>query len=92
MTSFVVNDDAATSEEDEMNDEDATLADDLLDEVGSEADAGEADEMEGFGHLSDDAVKEDEKEEPEKTDEDTAPLEDDAGEVDYDKFDDVDEL
>lgn len=77
-------------EPEELNDEDATLADDLLDEVAAD-DIEEDEVMEGFGILSDKDVAE-ETEEKENEDEEDAELEDDAEDVDFDTFDDVDEL
>jgi hypothetical protein len=77
-------------------DEEATLADDILDEVEEESIPVEEDEMEGFGHLVDlgDKDKKDEKEteEDENSEEGDAPLEEDAEDVDFDTFDDVDEM
>ncbi|MFN3188236.1 MAG: hypothetical protein ACK42D_01690 [Candidatus Paceibacteria bacterium] len=76
----------------ELNDDEATLADDLLDEVS--ADDTSDDLLEGFGVLPD-ATTDEEEEETEEKDEledDTESLEDDAEDVDFDLFDDVDEL
>jgi hypothetical protein len=76
----------------EDEEEGTSLADDLLDEVGDdEEDLGEEDEIAGFGHISDDDTKE---EEPKGDDEDSdaEELEEDAEDVDYDTFDDVDEM
>lgn len=86
---FVTNDEIEDAEE--INDEDATLADDLLDEVG--ADEVEDDAVEGFGILPE-VEEEDEEEEKEKDEfgDETSELEDDAEDVDFDTFDDVDEL
>ncbi len=71
------------------DDEEATLADDLLDEVGD--DAVEADEeIEGFGLLAEEEVAEEEEEKDDEDDE--ATLDEDAEDVDFDTFDDVDEL
>ncbi len=80
------------NEEDIMDDEDATLADDLLDEVGDEEDEIDP-SLEGFGILPEAETKdedEEEKDEDEISDEES--LEEDAEEVDYDRFDDVDEM
>lgn len=76
----------------ELNDDEATLADDLLDEVSG--DDSSDDLLEGFGTLPETTDGEDEEESEEKDDlEDEAEsLEDDAEDVDYDLFDDVDEL
>lgn len=82
--------DDETEELEELNDEDATLADDLLDEVAAD-DIEEDDAMEGFGILSEKEVAED-VEEKEEDEEEDAELEDDAEDVDFDTFDDVDEL
>ena len=73
-------------------DEEATLADDILDEVEEEvADVIEPGDLEGFGLIAETAdveeVAEDEKEE-----EGDVPLEEDAEDVDFDTFDDVDEM
>ncbi len=73
-------------------DEEATLADDILDEVEEEvADVIEPGNLEGFGLIAETAdveeVAEDEKEE-----EGDVPLEEDAEDVDFDTFDDVDEM
>jgi len=75
----------------EINDEEATLADDLLDEVSGDDTADDL--LEGFGVLPD-ATEEEEEEVEEKDDleDDTESLEDDAEDVDFDLFDDVDEL
>ncbi|HMO77602.1 MAG TPA: hypothetical protein PKA42_00405 [Candidatus Paceibacterota bacterium] len=75
-------------EEENPDDEEATLAEDLLDEVGEEAVAD--DELEGFGLITPELEKEEEEEE--KIDEDEAILDEDAEDVDFDTFDDVDEL
>lgn len=90
ISNFAKNDDEV-EEPDELNDEDATLADDLLDEVGAD-EAEEDDAMEGFGILTE---KESSDEEPVEKDEDEegdAELEDDAEDVEFDAFDDIDEL
>jgi hypothetical protein len=89
ISNFSRNDDDV-DEPEELNDEDATLADDLLDEVAAD-DIEEDDAMEGFGILSEKEVAED-VEEKEDDEEGDAELEDDAEDVDFDTFDDVDEL
>jgi hypothetical protein len=89
ISNFSRNDDEV-EEPEELNDEDATLADDLLDEVAAD-DIEEDDVMEGFGILSEKEVAED-VEEKEDDEEGDAELEDDAEDVDFDTFDDVDEL
>lgn len=74
-------------------DEDATLTDDVLDEVeGDVEDSADNTEMEGFGLVSDE--KEDGKNFDEKEDEDESDeaLEDEEEDVDFDTFDDVDEM
>jgi len=74
----------------DTNDEDASLGDDVLDEVAGEEQDDTDDDTEGFGHIEEKDVKEPSEEEDEEED-DTA-LEDDAEDVDYDSFDDVDEM
>ena len=90
MTNNFVKNDDDIEEPEELNDEDATLADDLLDEVGAD-EVEEDDVMEGFGILSEKEVAEDEEEKDEDEDGD-AELEDDAEDVEFDAFDDIDEL
>jgi hypothetical protein len=87
---FVKNDDDI-EEPDELNDEDATLADDLLDEVGADELEDEDDAMEGFGILTEKEVAED-VEEKDEDEEGDAELEDDAEDVEFDAFDDIDEM
>ena len=72
----------------DMDDEEASLGDDVLDEVAGEDEVD--DSTEGFGLIdeSDDEDEEDDEEEDDAADE----LEDDAEDVDYDSFDDVDEM
>ncbi len=75
-------------------DEDASLDDDLLAEVSeTEEDLGE-DELAGFGHISETAEESDEEEEDDEEEETSADeeLEDDAEDVDFDTFDDIDEM
>ena len=79
-----------TEDPEELNDEDATLADDLLDEVAAE-EVEEDDVLEGFGILTEKEVSEEEPEKDEDDDGD-AELEDDAEDVEFDTFDDIDEL
>jgi hypothetical protein len=76
-------------DEEEMGDEDATLADDLLDEIDDEEVVDEA--LEGFGIIDEDSDEEDDEEDDGLDDEDES-LEDDAEDVDYDRFDDIDEM
>jgi hypothetical protein len=83
-----------SDEEEELEapeDEEAALADDLLDEVGDDA-VGVADDMEGFGLLTEEDVSEEEEKEKEDEDEDEATLDEDAEDVDFDTFDDIDEM
>jgi len=80
-----LNDLSELDEPEEINDDDATLADDLLDEIdGAET---EDDALEGFG-----LVEEDDEEEEEEEEKEEESLEDDAEDVDYDRFDDIDEM
>lgn len=74
----------------ELDDDEATLADDLLDEVAGE-DSEDDDVIEGFGILPIKEEDDDEEEKPEDEEGD-AELEDDAEDVEFDTFDDVDEL
>jgi len=76
----------------ELNDDEATLADDLLDEVSGDDTADDL--LEGFGVLPDATAgeKEEEVEEKDYLEDDTESLEDDAEDVDFDVFDDIDEL
>jgi len=89
ISNFAKNDDEI-EEPEELNDEDATLADDLLDEVAAD-EAEDDDTLEGFGILTEKEVAEDE-EEKEEDEEGDAELEDDAEDVEFDAFDDIDEL
>ncbi len=76
-------------ESEDMEDEEAALADDLLDEVGDDTDADAS--LEGFGILPEtDADEDEEAEEDEHGEGDD--LEEDAEDVDFDRFDDVDEM
>jgi hypothetical protein len=81
-------------EEEELEtpeDEDAALADDVLDEVESGTDAVDAaEEIEGFGLIADPV--DDEEEDEEKEEEGDEALEEDAEDVDFDTFDDIDEM
>ena len=71
-------------------DEDAALADDVLDEVeGDGDDISDGDDMEGFGLIEESGEEAEEEEEEEEEEE---SLEDDAEDVDFDTFDDVDEM
>ncbi len=88
ISNFAKNDDI--EEPEELNDEDATLADDLLDEVAAD-EVEEDDVLEGFGILTEKEVPE-EEEEKDEDEEGDAELEDDAEDVEFDAFDDIDEL
>lgn len=77
-------------ENEEVNDEDATLADDLLDEVSSGSDSSD-DLLEGFGVLPETTTDEKDGGNEGNEDEETETLEEDAEDVDYDRFDDIDE-
>lgn len=90
INNFVNHNDEDTEEPEELNDDEATLADDLLDEVAG-AEVEEEDELEGFGILP---VKEEEDDVPEKDEDEDGDeaLEEDAEDVEFDTFDDVDEL
>ena len=92
MNTFSTHSDDEIEDEPEIGDDDeATLADDLLDEVGADDAETDDDLMEGFGILPD--VEEEEEEEEKEDDlEADAELEDDAEDVDFDRFDDVDEM
>ena len=83
-------------ETEEINDDDATLADDLLDEVSGDVTELEDDAVEGFGILpvEEESDEEDDEEgDNKKSDADVDhDLEDDAEDVDFDTFDDIDEL
>ncbi len=90
MISNFAKNDEDIEEPDELNDEDATLADDLLDEVAAD-EVEEDDVLEGFGILTEKEVAE-EEEEKDDDEEGDAELEDDAEDVEFDAFDDIDEL
>ncbi len=83
-------------DEDEIEapeDEDATLADDVLDEVEGDADdLADATEIEGFGLVTEKDDDKDEEEDEGEEDDSDESLEDDAEDVDFDTFDDVDEM
>lgn len=83
-------------EEDELEapeDEEAALADDILDEVEEGVvDVAEAEDIEGFGLITE-SGEEPEEEDKDKEEEDgDESLEEDAEDVDFDTFDDVDEM
>jgi hypothetical protein len=88
----VTHDDEIDEEVELGDDEDATLADDLLDEVSDDEVVADDELMEGFGILPEAAVEEDEEEEDKEGEDGDEPLEEDAEDVDFDRFDDVDEL
>jgi hypothetical protein len=90
ISNFVHNNDDV-EEPEELNDEDATLADDLLDEVAAD-EVEDDDALEGFGILTEKEVAEDEEEKSEDDEEGDAELEDDAEDVEFDAFDDIDEM
>lgn len=82
-------------EEEEIDEEDASLDDDLLAELDPLDEENEEDPLsEGFGEVPEEEEKAIEKAavEEEDTDDDDEDLEDDAEDVDYDTFDDVDEF
>ncbi len=92
MNTFATNNEDEIEDEPEIgDDDDTTLADDLLDEVGGDEVETEDDLMEGFGILPE-VEEEDEDEEKEEDLEADAELEEDAEDVDFDRFDDVDEM
>lgn len=86
MIRTTAHNDDEVEEPEEIGDDEATLADDLLDEVAG--DDTEDDALEGFGILP---IKEDADEE-EDEEEGDAELEDDAEDVEFDAFDDIDEM
>ncbi len=91
INNFVSHNDDEVEEPEELSDDDATLADDLLDEVAGVEGEDEDDTLEGFGILP--IKEEDDDEEEKEEDEDgDAELEDDAEDVEFDAFDDIDEL
>ncbi len=91
MINFVTHNDGDELEEELPEDEDATLADDLLDDVGGDETDTEDDLMEGFGILPE-SDTDDEEEDDEDSLEEDEDLEEDAEDVDFDRFDDVDEM
>jgi hypothetical protein len=90
MTFFV----NVPEEEEEIDEEDASLDDDLLAELDPLEDEDEEDPLtEGFGEIPEEEEKAIEKAAEEDTEEDTEEsLEEDAEDVDFDTFDDVDEF
>ena len=92
INNFVSHNDDEVEEPEELSDDEATLADDLLDEVAGVESEDEEDALEGFGILP---IKEEDEDEDEEKVEDVdgdAELEDDAEDVEFDAFDDIDEL
>ncbi len=89
MTRTTTHKDDEVEEPEEMGDDEATLADDLLEEVAGEE--AEDDALEGFGILP---IKEEDDDEEEKDEDENgdAELEDDAEDVEFDAFDDIDEM
>ena len=91
INNFVSHNGDDVEEGEEPSDDEATLADDLLDEVvGAEVEDGD-EELEGFGILPIKEEDDDVEEKDEDEDGDEA-LEEDAEDVEFDTFDDVDEL
>jgi len=85
---FVTPNDEGVEEGELVDDENTTLADDLLDEVAG--DEAEEEVIEGFGILPE--VDEEEEEKDGETEDGDEELEEDAEDVAFDSFDDVDEL
>lgn len=91
---FLNNDGDEEINEEELenpDDEEGTLDDDLLDEVGDETEEVGVDNVEGFGLIAEEE-EEKETEEDDEDEEEEASLEEDAEDVDFDTFDDVDEM
>ena len=74
-----------------MDDEETELDDDILDEVGEDENLAD-DDMEGFGLIEEEGGEEDDEEEKDDEESDEESLEEDAEDVDFDTFDDVDEM
>ncbi len=82
-----------SDDEEEVDEEDATLADDILDELAEDTEDEDDPLAEGFGELpaeEEEAIEKASEEEDEDGDDES--LEDDAEDVDFDTFDDVDEM
>ena len=97
MIFFAYPSDENTTDSDDIAGEVDSLNDDVLNEMDDDTDSEEEDtsDTEGFGELSDEEEKPMpvNSSDPEEQDDDEAdPLEEDAEEVDYDTFDDIDEL
>jgi len=87
MTLFETNQNEVEEKEEE-DDSEASIDDGVLDEISADK-ADEVAEPEGFGHISEHEEVEKEKvSDPEEGGE----LEEDAEDVDFDTFDDVDEF
>lgn len=80
------------NEEEEADEDAVSLDDDLLAEVGVEEEEVLDDEVEGFGLIEEDAEAEEEPASDEEDVDGDVSLEDDAEDVEYDSFDDVDEM
>lgn len=78
-------------EEEEMDDADASIDESMLDEIGSDTDDADA-ETEGFGHIDETGEEDEDEEDEEDAADEDGSLENDAEDVDFDTFDDVDEL
>jgi hypothetical protein len=78
-------------EEDLDDDSDVGLNDDVLAEIGEDVE-DVADDTEGFGLIEEEKEDEPEKEKTADDDDDSDSLEADAEDVDYDTFDDIDEM
>lgn len=84
---FSHNDDEETEEEDG----EVSLDDAILDEITEDEDDADV-ETEGFGLIDEKDVAEAEEEKKEEDEEAEDGLEEDAEDVDFDTFDDVDEM
>jgi len=95
-------DEEENSTPEEVDDTDANLDDSVLDEISDDS-SDDDEDVEGFGHIGegealgegkeeDDDETEDEGKGEDDDDDSIDSLEEDAEEMDYDRFDDVDEL
>lgn len=88
-----VHDDDLGEDEEELNDldelDEAGLDDSVLDELAEEG--GAEDDTMGFGRIEEDEGDDDEEDEEEEGGDEALP-EEDAEDVDYDTFDDIDEM
>ncbi len=82
---------AGDEELNDLDDLDASLDDSVLDELAEEEEVEEDDATMGFGHIAEDIDEEEEEEEEAEHDEEPLP-EEDAEDVDFDTFDDIDEM